>query len=139
MSSIPGTGPALRKGQTSPSTRVPSCWPTPTRTSGTSSAWSGRSTSAGRGPSWPQPSPPRAAGGTAGPASLEAEVFSPRPNGPAAAALLAGAVGVFVLGLNTFVAAAAEGAKEWLTFQNRVGSLSGKTTMAGGVWLVGWG
>ena len=81
---------------------------------------------------------PRSAGGTAGPTSLEAEVFSPRPNGPAAAALLAGAVGVFVLGLNTFVAAAGEGAKEWLTFQNRVGSLSGKTTMAGVVWLVVW-
>ena len=81
---------------------------------------------------------PRAAGGTADPAALEAELFSPRPNGPAAAALLAGAIGVFVLGLNTFIAAAAEGAKEWLTFQNRVGSLSGKTTMAGVVWLVVW-
>lgn len=72
------------------------------------------------------------------PPPLDAEWFSPRPNGPAAAALVAGAVGVFVLGLNTFVSAAAEGAKEWLTFQNRVGALSGKTTMAGVVWLVAW-
>ena len=70
--------------------------------------------------------------------SLEADLFSPRPNGPAAAALLAGAAGVFVLGLNTFLAAAAEGVAEWFRFQNRVGPLSGKTTMAGVAWLVVW-
>ena len=71
-------------------------------------------------------------------ASLEARLFSPRPNGPAVAALLAGAIGVFVLGLNTFLSAAGEGVAEWFRFQNRVGPLSGKTTMAGVVWLVVW-
>ena len=73
------------------------------------------------------------------PAALEAELFSPRPNGPAVAAILAGAIGVFVLGLNTFLAAAAVGVSNWFNFQNRVGPLSGKTTMTGVVWLVVWG
>ncbi len=54
------------------------------------------------------------------------------------AAILGGAIGVFVLGFLTTLAAAAEGAKEWLVFQNRVGPLSGKTTMAGIVFLVAW-
>ena len=78
------------------------------------------------------------AGGVAIDPSLEAQLFSPRPNGPAVAALLAGAIGVLVLGLNTFLSAAAEGVAEWFRFQNRVGPLSGKTTMAGVVWLVVW-
>jgi drug/metabolite transporter (DMT)-like permease len=77
-------------------------------------------------------------GGAIDAASLESDLFSPRPNGPAVAALLAGAAGVFVLGLNTFLAAAAEGVAEWFRFQNRVGPLSGKTTMAGVAWLVVW-
>ena len=72
------------------------------------------------------------------PATLESQLFSPRPNGPAVAALLAGAIGVFVLGLITFIDAAAEGVHEWMQFQNRVGALSGKTTMTGVVWLVVW-
>ncbi len=83
---------------------------------------------------------PRPGTGTGAPdlATLEAELFSPRPNGPAVAAILAGAIGVFVLGLITFIAAAAEGVNEWMKFQERVGPLSGKTTMAGVVWLVVW-
>jgi len=82
---------------------------------------------------------PGAGSGDADPAALEADLFSPRPNGPAVAALLAGAAGVFVLGLNTFLAAAAKGVSNWMNFQNRVGPLSGKTTMAGVAWLVIWG
>ena len=62
----------------------------------------------------------------------------PLPSGPGAAAILSAALFVFVLGLLTFLAAAAEGAKEWLNFQNRVGPLSGKTTMAGVVWVTSW-
>jgi hypothetical protein len=61
------------------------------------------------------------------------------PNGPAVAAILAAAFGVFSLGLLTTLAAAAVGVKEWLIFQERVGPLSGKTTMAGVAWLVAWG
>lgn len=69
----------------------------------------------------------------------EAEVpVSLGANGPAMAAILAAAIGVFALGLATTLAAAGEGAKDWLNFQNRVGPLSGKTTMAGVVWLVSW-
>ncbi len=59
-------------------------------------------------------------------------------NGPAMAAILGGAIGVFVLGFLTALAAAAEGVKEWLVFQDRVGSLSGKSVMTGIVWLVVW-
>ncbi|MCH8995155.1 MAG: hypothetical protein IH959_09355 [Chloroflexi bacterium] len=59
-------------------------------------------------------------------------------NGPAMAAILGGAIGVFVLGFLTALAAVAEGVKEWLVFQNRVGSLSGKSVMTGVVWLVVW-
>lgn len=60
------------------------------------------------------------------------------PNGPAMAAILGGAIGVFVLGFLTALAAAAEGVKEWLAFENRVGSLSGKAVMTVVVWLVTW-
>jgi uncharacterized membrane protein len=81
---------------------------------------------------------PGTGSGDVDPAALEAELFSPRPNGPAVAALLAGAAGVFVLGLNTFLAAAAVGVANWFNFQNRVGPLSGKTTMAGVAWVVAW-
>jgi len=75
------------------------------------------------------------------PAALRAEAEVPvrlGPNGPGLAAILAGAIGVFALGLVTTLAAAGEGVKEWLAFQNRVGPLSGKTTMAGIAWLVSW-
>ena len=80
----------------------------------------------------------RQRGGAIEATSLESELFSPRPNGPAVAALLAGAAGVFFLGLITFIDAAAEGVHEWMQFQNRVGALSGKTTMTGVTWLVVW-
>ncbi len=42
------------------------------------------------------------------------------------------------MGFLTSLAAAAEGVKDWLVFQDRVGSLSGKTVMTGVVWLVVW-
>ena len=71
-------------------------------------------------------------------AEAEAE-YELGPNGPAMAAILGAALGVFSLGLATFISAAAIGAKEWFEFQQRVGPLSGKTTMAGVAWLVAWG
>jgi len=61
------------------------------------------------------------------------------PNGPAMAALLGAALGVFSMGLATFISEAAVGAHDWFEFQKRVGPLSGKTTMAGIAWLVAWG
>jgi hypothetical protein len=77
-----------------------------------------------------------------GTAGLRAEIDAPvelGPNGPGMAALLAAALGVFFMGLATFISAAAIGAHDWFEFQRRVGPLSGKTTMAGIAWLVSWG
>jgi hypothetical protein len=70
-------------------------------------------------------------------AEAEAE-YELGPNGPAMAAILGAALGVFSLGLATFISAAAIGAHDWFEFQRRVGPLSGKTTMAGVAWLVSW-
>lgn len=75
------------------------------------------------------------------PAALSAEAEASvalGPNGPAMAAILGGAIGVFILGFLTALAAAAEGVKDWLVFQDRVGALSGKTAITGIAWLVTW-
>jgi hypothetical protein len=61
------------------------------------------------------------------------------PNGPAAAAILGAGLGVFYLGFLTTLTEMAVGVHDWLIFQDRVGPLSGKTTMAGVAWLVSWG
>ena len=60
------------------------------------------------------------------------------PNGPAMAAILAAGLGVFFLGFLTTLNEMAVGVHDWLIFQERVGPLSGKTTMAGVGWLVVW-
>jgi hypothetical protein len=65
-----------------------------------------------------------------------------RPDGPAAAAMLASAIGVFALGLLTVLAEASVGIHDWLEaweFGQGVGPLAGKTTVAVIVWLVSWG
>jgi hypothetical protein len=61
-----------------------------------------------------------------------------RPEGPAAAALLAAGVGSAALGLLTTLAEVSESFKDWLALTEDVGPLSGKTTYAVGVWLVAW-
>ncbi|HEX6337374.1 MAG TPA: hypothetical protein VFZ85_10500 [Jiangellaceae bacterium] len=61
-----------------------------------------------------------------------------RPEGPAAAALLAAGVGVAALGLVTTVAAASETVNDWLRLSESVGPLSGKTIFAVVAWLVAW-
>jgi hypothetical protein len=61
-----------------------------------------------------------------------------RPNGPAAAALLAAGIGLLVLGLLTVLAEQSTGIKDWLQFKDRVGPLSGKTTMAVVAYIVSW-
>ena len=61
-----------------------------------------------------------------------------RPNGPAAAAMLAAGVGALVLGVLTTWAEASASFKEDLQFQDRVGPLSGKTTVAGIAFVVAW-
>jgi uncharacterized membrane protein YfcA len=60
-------------------------------------------------------------------------------NGPAAAAILASAIGSAALGLITILAVVSGELKEPLTFYAPVGPLSGKTTVAVIVWLVAWG
>lgn len=59
-------------------------------------------------------------------------------DGAAAAALLAAAIGIFVLGLVTSLAAAAEGVKDWLQWNDDVGPLSGKSSMGLVAWLGSW-
>ncbi len=61
-----------------------------------------------------------------------------RPEGPAAAALLAAGIGAAALGVVTTLAEASETVKDWLGFSESVGPLSGKTIVAVVVWLVAW-
>jgi hypothetical protein len=61
-----------------------------------------------------------------------------KPNGAAAAAVLAAAIGVLAIGLLTTLAEASEGLKDWLNWYNPTGSLSGKTTLGSIIWLVAW-
>ena len=61
-----------------------------------------------------------------------------KPEGPVAAALIAGGIGSAALGFFTMLAEASAAAKSWLEWNSAVGSLSGKTFMAVLVWLVAW-
>jgi hypothetical protein len=61
------------------------------------------------------------------------------PNGPAAAALLAGGVGAFTVGLMTTLSEASAAIASKLAFYAPVGPLSGKTTISVIVWLIVWG
>lgn len=62
-----------------------------------------------------------------------------RPNGAGAAALLAAAIGVFVIGLMTTLAAASPAFSSALNWFHPVGPLSGKTGVGVIAWLVAWG
>jgi lysylphosphatidylglycerol synthetase-like protein (DUF2156 family) len=57
---------------------------------------------------------------------------------PASAAMIAGAIGVFVIGLMTTGAVISEGLKNALNWWNPAGPLSGKTGIGILVWLVSW-
>ena len=70
--------------------------------------------------------------------SAEALGMIEKPNGPAAAALIGAGLGVFFLGLFTTLSEASTGLHDWLDFKDRVGPLSGKTTMAVVLWLASW-
>ena len=61
-----------------------------------------------------------------------------RPNGPAVAAIISAAIGVFVLGLLTTLNEASTDIHDFLDIKNRVGPLSGKTTFAVVAYLVAW-
>jgi hypothetical protein len=60
------------------------------------------------------------------------------PSGPAAAAFLSSAIGVFVIGLMTTGSVIISGLGDLLNWYNPSGPLSGKTGVAILVWLVSW-
>jgi len=64
--------------------------------------------------------------------------FEDKPEGPIAAAVIAGGIGAAALGVVTTLAEASEGVREWLQWSDAVGPLSGKVLMAVLVWLVAW-
>jgi hypothetical protein len=68
-------------------------------------------------------------------ASIE---FQDKPEGPIAAAIIAGGVGAAALGLVTTLAEASEGIADRLRWSEAVGPLSGKVIVAVLVWLVAW-
>ncbi len=61
-----------------------------------------------------------------------------KPNGPAVAALWAAGIGSAVLALLVVWAEASASMAENLSLQNRVGPLSGKTTIAGLAFVISW-
>jgi hypothetical protein len=61
-----------------------------------------------------------------------------KPEGPIVAAILAGGVGCFAMGLFTTLGEASTSIKDWLNWNNEVGPLSGKTIMTVIVWLLSW-
>jgi hypothetical protein len=63
----------------------------------------------------------------------------PRPSGPAAAVLLAAGFGSSALGLLSVLTAASDAVSGVLTLSDRVGDLSGVTTVAAGVFFAAWG
>jgi hypothetical protein len=60
------------------------------------------------------------------------------PNGPAAAAILAGGIGSAVLGLIVVLSEGSEALAQALNFYNPVGPLSGKTGVTILAWLLAW-
>jgi hypothetical protein len=69
---------------------------------------------------------------------MTAKVNETLKNGKAAAALLAGGIGAFGVGLMTVLVEASEAIKTALTIYKPVGPLSGKTTIGVLIWLVAW-
>jgi hypothetical protein len=72
------------------------------------------------------------------PAAAEPAESVDKPEGPIAAAILAAGVGALVLGILTTLAEANESFKEFLSFYDPVGPLSGKTIGAVVIWIPVW-
>ncbi|HZA00050.1 MAG TPA: hypothetical protein VE575_14920, partial [Acidimicrobiales bacterium] len=64
--------------------------------------------------------------------------FPDKPEGPIAAAILAGGVGCLALGVLTTLAEASTAIHDWLELSSDVGPLAGMTVVAVIVWLVAW-
>ena len=58
--------------------------------------------------------------------------------GPAAAAMISGGLGTFVIGLLTTGAVSFEGLRQALNWWNPAGPLTGKTGVGVVVWLISW-
>ena len=61
-----------------------------------------------------------------------------KPEGPVAAAIIAGGIGAFALGFFTILAEASAGFKTLATLNEGVGGLSGKAVFTVIVWLASW-
>jgi hypothetical protein len=61
-----------------------------------------------------------------------------RPSGPAAAVVLAAGLGCFTLGLLSVLTAASGSVSDALTLSERVGDVSGISTVAAGVFFAAW-
>ena len=64
--------------------------------------------------------------------------FPDKPEGPIAAAILAGGIGCLAMGVLTTLAEASTTVHDWLDVSSDVGPLSGKTIGAVVVWLAAW-
>ncbi|MFD0368032.1 hypothetical protein [Streptomyces sp. NPDC059071] len=64
---------------------------------------------------------------------------SEKVEGPISAAIIAAGIGAVVLGLLTTLAEADESVSDGLNWNDAVGPLSGKSTLAVAVWLLAWG
>jgi hypothetical protein len=75
---------------------------------------------------------------TPGPAAHEEIDYADKSEGPVAAAIIAAGVGALFLGILTTTAEASTSIKDFLSFYDPVGPLSGKTIGAVAIWLVSW-
>jgi len=73
-----------------------------------------------------------------GPAAHDAIDDIEKPEGPVAAAIIAAGVGALSLGILTTTAEASTSVKDFLSFYDPVGPLSGKTIGAVVIWLAAW-
>ena len=64
--------------------------------------------------------------------------YEDKPEGPIAAAIIAGGIGTLALGLSTVLAEMSTAAKDALNLYNPVGPLAGKTIFAVAIWLLSW-
>ena len=69
---------------------------------------------------------------------LEQLAVEDKPEGPVAAAILAGGIGVFAMGFSTILTEMSAGFKTLMTLDAGVGALSGKAVFMVLVWLASW-
>jgi hypothetical protein len=72
---------------------------------------------------------------SAAPAGID---YPDKPEGPIAAAIIAGGVGALVMGIVTTLSEASTSIADKLQWSDRVGPLSGKTIVTVIAWLVAW-